>query len=51
LPRDAELLERARARALRIDDEDPELEAPEHVLLSDALEGVFGAEAQAPIRA
>jgi ATP-dependent DNA helicase RecG len=51
LPRDAELLERARARALRIDDEDPELEAPEHVLLSDALEGAFGAEAQAPIRA
>ncbi len=51
LPRDAELLERARARALRIDDEDPELEAPEHVLLSDALEGIFGAEAQAPIRA
>jgi ATP-dependent DNA helicase RecG len=51
LPRDAELLERARARALRIDDEDPELEAPEHALLSDALEGVFGAEAQAPIRA
>jgi ATP-dependent DNA helicase RecG len=51
LPRDAELLERARARAERIDDADPDLEAPEHALLADALAGVFGAEAMAPIRA
>jgi ATP-dependent DNA helicase RecG len=51
LPRDAELLERARARAERIDDEDPDLEEPEHALLADALAGVFGTEAQAPIRA
>ena len=51
LPRDAELLERARARAERIDDEDPDLETPEHALLADALAGVFGTEAQAPIRA
>jgi ATP-dependent DNA helicase RecG len=51
LPRDAELLERARARAERIDDEDPELGEPEHALLADALAAVYGAEAQAPIRA
>jgi ATP-dependent DNA helicase RecG len=51
LPRDRELLERARLRAERIDEEDPELELPEHALLGDALAGVFGAEATAPIRA
>jgi len=51
LPRDAELLERARARAERIDDQDPELRSPEHALLADALAGVYGTEAQAPIRA
>ncbi len=34
LPRDAELLERARAHAERIDSEDPELELPEHALLA-----------------
>ncbi len=51
LPRDAELLERARARAERIDDHDPELEEPEHGLLADALAAVFGTEAQAPIPA
>ena len=37
LPRDAELLERARLRAERIDAEDPELVEPEHALLADAL--------------
>jgi ATP-dependent DNA helicase RecG len=51
LPRDAELLERARARAERIDDEDPDLEEPEHLLLADALRELFGTEALAPIRA
>ncbi len=51
LPRDRELQERARMRAERIDAEDPDLERPEHVLLRDALAGVFGDEAQAPIRA
>ena len=51
LPRDAELLERARARAERIDGEDPDLEAPEHALLADALRELFGTEALAPIRA
>jgi ATP-dependent DNA helicase RecG len=51
LPRDRELLERARMRAELIDAEDPELESPEHAPLADALAGVFGSEAQAPIRA
>ncbi|HWE11860.1 MAG TPA: ATP-dependent DNA helicase RecG [Solirubrobacteraceae bacterium] len=51
LPRDRELQERARMRAEVIDAEDPDLEWPEHALLADALAGVFGAEAGAPIRA
>jgi ATP-dependent DNA helicase RecG len=51
LPRDRELQERARMRAEVIDAEDPDLERPEHALLADALAGVFGTEAAAPIRA
>jgi ATP-dependent DNA helicase RecG len=51
LPRDAELLERARRFAERVVAEDPELATPEHALLADALVGAFGAEALAPIRA
>ena len=51
LPRDAELLERARTHAQRIVSEDPELEGPENALLADALVQAFGSEAQAPIRA
>jgi ATP-dependent DNA helicase RecG len=51
LPRDAELLERAAAAAAGITAEDPELELPEHALLSDALVAAYGAEARAPIRA
>jgi ATP-dependent DNA helicase RecG len=51
LPRDAELLERARAHAERIAAEDPGLSLPEHALLAEALAGAYGAEAQAPIRA
>jgi ATP-dependent DNA helicase RecG len=51
LPNDAELLERARIQAQRIEDEDPELRLPEHALLADALRGRYGAEALAPIRA
>jgi ATP-dependent DNA helicase RecG len=51
LPRDAELLERARARAQRIDDSDPGLDEPEHALLVQALAGVFGDAARAPIPA
>ncbi len=51
LPRDAELLERARMHAEQICDTDPDLEQPEHALLADALAAAFGAEAAAPIRA
>jgi ATP-dependent DNA helicase RecG len=51
LPRDRELQERARMRAEAIDTLDPDLELPEHALLADALAGVFGEEARAPIRA
>jgi ATP-dependent DNA helicase RecG len=51
LPRDRELLERARMRAEALDLADPELALPENTLLSDALERVFGSEALAPIRA
>jgi ATP-dependent DNA helicase RecG len=51
LPRDAELLERARLRAELLDAEDPELVEPENSLLGDALSGLYGAEAAAPIRA
>jgi ATP-dependent DNA helicase RecG len=51
LPRDAEILERARARAERLDAEDPELQEPENALLADALDELYGADALAPIRA
>jgi ATP-dependent DNA helicase RecG len=51
LPRDAELLERARVHAERICGEDPSLEAPKHTLLAVALSAAYGAEAAAPIRA
>jgi ATP-dependent DNA helicase RecG len=51
LPRDAELLERARAQALQITAEDPELASAEHALLADALERAYGPEAAAPLRA
>src|SRR5205807_587814 len=49
LPEDAQLLERARARAEAIIEADPELSTPEHVLLGDALEQRFGAQALEPI--
>jgi ATP-dependent DNA helicase RecG len=51
LPQDAELLEHARDCALALLDVDPELAAPEHTLLGDALERVFGVEASEPIPA
>jgi len=51
LPRDEELLERARVHADRILAEDPELTEPEHVVLADALLSAYGSEAEAPIRA
>jgi len=51
LPRDAELLERARRYAEQVVAADPSLAEPEHALLADALVGAYGAEALAPIRA
>ena len=51
LPEDARLLDRARMRALQIVAADPELRAPEHALLGDALEREYGAEALEPIPA
>jgi ATP-dependent DNA helicase RecG len=51
LPRDEELLERARAQAERIASEDPELTLPQNSLLAEALQVLYGTEAAAPIRA
>ncbi|MGI8511946.1 MAG: ATP-dependent DNA helicase RecG [Solirubrobacteraceae bacterium] len=51
LPEDAPLLDRTRAHAERLLEADPELAAPEHVLLADALEAAFGAGAAEPIAA
>jgi ATP-dependent DNA helicase RecG len=51
LPEDAELLERARARAQAIVAADAELLAPEHALLGDALAARFGPQAREPIPA
>jgi ATP-dependent DNA helicase RecG len=50
LPDDGGLLEDARALAERIMALDPELAAPEYVLLRDELARSFGSEALAPIR-
>jgi ATP-dependent DNA helicase RecG len=51
LPEDAELLDAARAHARTVLEADPELRAPEHALLADALTAAFGAEALEPIPA
>ncbi|HEY7962262.1 MAG TPA: ATP-dependent DNA helicase RecG [Solirubrobacteraceae bacterium] len=51
LPQDAALLDSARTHARAILDADPELAAPEHALLGEALERAFGAQALAPIPA
>jgi ATP-dependent DNA helicase RecG len=51
LPGDAELLERARARAQTIFASDPELKSPEHALLGEALARTFGEQALEPIPA
>jgi ATP-dependent DNA helicase RecG len=51
LPEDAELLERARARAREILARDPRLDGSLHALLGNALEDAFGAEALRPIPA
>jgi ATP-dependent DNA helicase RecG len=51
LPEDEELLLRAHAHAERLLHADPELVAPEHVLLADALAQRHGDEALAPLSA
>ena len=51
LPDDAELLRAAHDHAERILRADPELTAPEHVLIAAALEAAYGAEALEPIPA
>jgi ATP-dependent DNA helicase RecG len=51
LPADEELLLRAHAHAAAILRADPELVAPEHVLLADALAARHGDEALAPLAA
>ena len=51
LPRDAELLERARGHAERILDSDPDLCEPENAVLAETLGAAYGTEAEAPIRA
>ncbi len=51
LPDDAQMLERARARAEAILADDPELRAPEHALLRVALERELGADAAQPLSA
>jgi ATP-dependent DNA helicase RecG len=51
LPADAELQERARRHAEALLEADPELAAPEHVLLADALEAAYGEEARRPLAA
>ena len=51
LPGDADLLERARARAQTIFASDPELKSPEHALLGEALARTFGDGALEPIPA
>ncbi len=51
LPDDADLLERAHAHATALLRDDPELAAPEHAPLADALAAAYGAEAVAAIPA
>jgi ATP-dependent DNA helicase RecG len=51
LPRDAELLERARLCCERISEHDPELELPEHALIARALRARYGDHALAGIDA
>jgi len=51
LPQDAQLLERARARAEAIVASDPALREPENVLLGEELERRFGSQALDPIPA
>jgi ATP-dependent DNA helicase RecG len=51
LPDDAELLDRARAVARDLTERDPDLTAPEHLLLGEALRAAHGDARRAPIPA
>jgi ATP-dependent DNA helicase RecG len=51
LPEDADLLDRARGYARTVLEADPELVAPDHALLAEALRAAYGAEALEPIPA
>jgi ATP-dependent DNA helicase RecG len=51
LPEDADLLDRARDYARTVLEADPELSAPPHALLAEALRAAYGAEALEPIPA
>jgi ATP-dependent DNA helicase RecG len=51
MPGDEDLLDRARTLAERLLADDPELDAPEHVLLARELRGRFGAEELEPLPA
>jgi ATP-dependent DNA helicase RecG len=51
LPEDADLLDRARDYARTVLEADPELSAPQHALLAEALRAAYGAEALEPIPA
>jgi ATP-dependent DNA helicase RecG len=51
LPEDADLLDHARDYARTVLEADPELAAPEHALLAEALRAAYGAEALEPIPA
>ncbi len=48
---DPDLLERAHRRAGALLEADPELSAPEHVLLAEALRGAYGVDALEPLAA
>ncbi len=50
-PEDDDLLERAHAHAGALLHADPDLAAPEHVLLADALAAAYGPDALAPLSA
>jgi ATP-dependent DNA helicase RecG len=51
LPEDEDLLERARRWAAEIVERDPELRAPEHVLLAQFFERRLGEDARRPLPA
>jgi hypothetical protein len=51
MPQDEDVLMRARELAAELLATDPELEAPEHALLADAMRARYGAEELEPLPA